>query len=296
MERNTIHRSIQGGGTGSGFQLPRQILRHERVNFTEIARDIISMARTNSPSTTSTEVMKQDIWTAQLENRLFYLRQRRNEMEVHQVHQRIVTSNTSATLLQQPTESFLGTPIQPSTQNLGTLNNSGTLPHFHTGPTMTENALALRPAIQRENKRSNSFSKREVRTSISTRHLRVQVKYIPGIPKTIDSVIEIWRNGTQDSNYKPVRFFETAAMRKSLVLGYTHTSWSKGGQKSAYYRFKDIVFYLHKFCNLSIDVFEEGTGDEWSEAVEWFKDNSKIFESSMSMTSLLQKIRSSSKH
>ena len=85
MERTTIHRAIQGGGTGSGFQVPHQIIRKEESLLPIITRDAIRIAENNEIKYSSnnnsdpSEANRYKVWKQQLVNRLFYLSQKRKE-------------------------------------------------------------------------------------------------------------------------------------------------------------------------------------------------------------------------
>ena len=60
------------------------------------------------------------------------------------------------------------------------------------------------------------------------------------MPKAIETVAEIWRFGSEQSNYEPIRNFRIASFRKKHIDGYNDRGWKKG-QKQLLQRHRSLV-------------------------------------------------------
>ena len=96
------------------------------------------------------------------------------------------------------------------------------------------------------------------------------VKFIPGLPKTIEAVVELWRRGDENLDCQPLRKFTDSEMRKKLVPNYSHQMWTFSGQKSCFLRIKALVERVQEFGPVRMRLLEIGSDDDWEQALQGF--------------------------
>lgn len=263
MERTTIHRPIQGGGQGSGFQVPHQILRKEESLLPIIARDTLFVAEKNRPHQSSTntdpsEVNRYNSWINQLQNRLFYIDQRRKESR----YANTVRNNNNL----YSSEDI----VANLNKNATTTIQSGATALLHASNILSN---SVSPPPSNVNGRSNSYINNNLLHCPQLLHAAssettTTVKFIPPLPKRISHLVKLWRYG--DGTFKPVRLFEKAEGRKDLVSNYTNSLWTKTGQKNAYLRIRKIMQFIHEFCPLTCYFWDEGRDKHWDRGLNNF--------------------------
>lgn len=253
MERTIIHRQIQGGGTGQGFKPPPQLLGAENRRFHEIVRDLLMVSYANRSSDSQKDYPKQEVWVKALKSRIVEI-QKRKKLQI----------------------SFSQELSSPDSRNqqVKTTNNQLIL-------------SSVDRSLQVGNTQRNFML---VSATNEIKDMIVPVKFIPGLPKTINECVLLWRKGTKDDSFKPVRLFEKGSMRKKLVKNYSNSSWVKGGQKSAYHRIKDVISFVHEYAPLTCNIWEEGDDEVWKQTVETFsKENQKHLSSLSVLISHIRK-------
>jgi len=270
MERRGHIRPIQGGGTGTGFQTPRQITRVEPIRFTKMSRDMLSMAYRNISNATTecddgageergdNSHNKMLVWTRELEERLFILRQRKV------TYQRTVGIGQGLGRSIDTPPTTCGLPGTLGLSNSAEVaRNSGDVSEFvNTGDgTQANSIISTEQGTHLRRDGSGAWNRAQHATL---------VKFIPALPKTVEEVVKLWRKGSESDGYSPVRLFEKAEMRKALVRNYTNNLWAKGGQKSSFYRIKDIVVFVSEFGPVTIRIEEEGSEESWNSALRAF--------------------------
>eukprot|EP00171_Calliarthron_tuberculosum_P023716 IDg23716t1 len=91
-------------------------------------------------------------------------------------------------------------------------------------------------------------------------------RYIPGVPKTVEDLIELWRVGRDSCHIRPVHLFDKAEDRKLIISGYKDYIWNKSGQKCAYLRFKRLIKGVLTVAdgeNLIENIFCAGEKQKW---------------------------------
>lgn len=272
MEHNHTYKPIQGGGTGQGFRVPPQVMRYEGKFFIRIAREAICVADRNTPKDRGNQLEKHKVWTRHLQDRFFFLHQRKQERKSYR---QITTEDGEDTVPQLPFS--IRTAEQQNYQSSG----SGICTQSSMGAVKfsllhrTKEAIGINGTVAIEDMHPGE----------------AHVRYIPGLPKTIEEVITLWRRGSTDGMYKPVRLFEKSSTRKDIISNYDPESWFKGGQKSAYFRFKEIVFFAHEMCPVVCNVWEEGLDEHWKSAIVQYNLEMKDCVKPVSMSALVLRIR-----
>ena len=89
---------------------------------------------------------------------------------------------------------------------------------------------------------------------------------IPGLPKTVLEAIGLWRKGSTQLFYRPVRFYALAKDRRRLIPNYSNTAWVQSNQKYKFLRFQKLARAV-ALCNLTIqDISIEVSDEEWEKA------------------------------
>lgn len=103
----------------------------------------------------------------------------------------------------------------------------------------------------------------------------VHVKYIPNLPSSLPEAVHLWRFGSLNGQYHPIRLFRSAEKRKEMISNYSHKLWSSGGQKSAYYRYKDLIEAMEEVAPVlwMMDIWEEGDDDKWNRIICEFQNS-----------------------
>ncbi len=100
-------------------------------------------------------------------------------------------------------------------------------------------------------------------------------KAVPGIPKTVEELVLLWRQGHPEKNVSPLYKFVCVSGRKQIIRGYTTKTWNLRGQNRAFNRLKSPFQIAARDSELSIT--EVGSDFEWKEALrvfhsKWSKD------------------------
>lgn len=261
MEHTASHRAIQGGGSGSGLNVPPQITRDEPVLERKIVQDSINIANQHEALFENRDTPRMSIWMEHLKNRYFVLSQRRRS---YQAGLQIRSSQRTPTSTHTPSsEDRLECPPISNTDG-------------HVDTRLQQHITFNLPVLQ-----ENTVS-----TQSTLPH---HVKYIPGLPRTLPELLKLWRFGSD--TFKPVRLFDKASKRRTLVSNYTNASWARGGQKHAYLRFRDIVLYVHEHAPIVCNVWEEGNDRHWDTAVDNFYAEVGSEFSTKTQSALLKYIR-----
>ena len=111
---------------------------------------------------------------------------------------------------------------------------------------------------------------------------------IPGLPKTVAQAIELWRRGSPELLYRPLRLYATAKERRNLIPRYSNTVWVRSSQKFKYLRFQKLAKAVAA-CNTSIkSVFDEGEDGLWNQALNTF---CRRFEEYTPLTTMLRSLK-----
>lgn len=256
-------RPIQGGGEGAGFNAPRQISQLEPKIALKISTDILlSTGNTNSviaskspdeDSEDEGEICavkddKMEVWKKELEQRLFLLYQRKKEFSG------AVSRNSKSVQLNN---SFENTSAEDG--NVEPLVEK----------TYTDSAITV--ARERDmNLFTESLHKKQ-KTATNVEPSTV-IKFIPGLPKNIETVVELWRRGDKDLNCHPLRFFIDPEMRKKLVPKYSHRLWTLSRQKNSFLRFKALVERVQEFGPVRMRLMIVGIDEDWEKALQGFHE------------------------
>lgn len=77
--------------------------------------------------------------------------------------------------------------------------------------------------------------------------------------------------------FKPLRVFEKAEDRKGLMVNYSTSWWIKIGQENAFYKFKQIVEFLHEYALVVCRLQDSSKQDHWSHALVNFHAHMQDF-------------------
>ncbi len=168
MERTGSVRAIQGGGTGAGFKVPRQVLRFERSQFMNIARPIVAIARSNFAHAKDNQDSLMLIWSKELCERIFLISQRKKEVE-----QKICSCRSASAIFRyvehapNSGSSALDLEVQRGTNPPG--------------------------AVEKEDQVDDGHISRKKRRCPDGQF--TIEKAVPGIPKTVEELVQLWRQG-----------------------------------------------------------------------------------------------------
>lgn len=287
MERGGFSRAIQGGGTGEGFETPVQI-----TNCTpEMNQAIISDISRFSADAVYTEHMYErtdnndaEIWASSMNLRIETLVRRGLQ----------VTSGERNSNARMNISSSLSSKLPNTTQLIRNQDSvpSTLPPASHNTTQLTQNQESVPStnptASHHTSQGATSAASRENSTQEETTVLRQE---IPGLPKSIEEVIEFWRNGDSRNGYKPVRLYEDRKVRALLIPQYVFgTSWRAAGNKQKFERIQFLAQQVSK-CNDNIkDLTQPGSNADWNRAVRIFKEKWGV-DNSTRMTPLIKKIK-----
>lgn len=153
-----------------------------------------------------------------------------------------------------------------------------------------ERSLALRletigaavPAMPAQRNASDSVA---VPSSVPLR------QEIPGLPKSIDVLIELWRNGDPREGFRPVHVYASVSTRRAIIRGYSNKAWVGSGQKRAFQRYQFLALEVAK-CNTQIkDIFAPGSSTEWTTALLEFKSKWSMSHNSIPLSTLERRLR-----
>lgn len=185
MEHNPWPPTDARRGAGLGFHLPYQIQRLEPIVFQDIVQGSARATRNNTPFADDLDCSMHEIWIKHMINRFFLL------------YQQSASGNASSF-------SELRTTLTKEDE-------------LRLNPTSQDAFKAqLREKVRTTSTpfpRRNGLSQGRTSTLIPA--------FITGLPKTTDEVVFLWRYGSRDAMFKPVRLFEDAENRKRLVVSYS---------------------------------------------------------------------------
>lgn len=116
---------------------------------------------------------------------------------------------------------------------------------------------------------------------------------ISGLPKSIEEVIEFWKNVDRKNGFKQVRLYEDPRVRAMLIPQYVFaTSWKAAGNKRKLERIQFLAQQVAK-CNDNInDLTQLGSNVDWNRAIRIFKEKWSVDDSTR-MTLLIKTIKGS---
>lgn len=130
----------------------------------------------------------------------------------------------------------------------------------------SENATGIKSSSLQVVKHSISKSK-------VAKFVDIQVKHIPGLQKTIEKNIELWRKGNTEACLVPLRCFLSVAGRKRLCPEYRDKTWASSGQKDSFRRHRDLAELVGSVPDGTfLNIREEGSDEEWKRAVEKYHE------------------------
>ena len=278
MERTGSSRQVQGGGDGIGFRPPTQMMRTSPESILKISRE--SMVRANLKLDEEKKVMeatgnvdemrkqKMKTWVDVLSSRYFMLR-RRHEL-LRSSSERNMAAGASGILGHSPSTVEADAPFQSSS---------------------TEGAVAL-PQPQSTFEAANTSIRREsipVSTRVADLSQAVQKRWVPGIPKTIEKAVHLWRMGDSLSSQVALRKFSTAEKRKEVIglRVYSDKLWENTGNKRRFLRLKALINLVVEGSSIQ-SVEEEGRDAEWKDAILKFHDKWDVDGKPRSLSSILK--------
>ncbi|KAI0558043.1 hypothetical protein FGB62_241g05 [Gracilaria domingensis] len=256
MERKGPIRPKQGGGTGVGFKMPPKIYLDEPRKFPLILSDIkrfLEHAKSQAELLLieSTECQRRavqnkldhlNVVEESLQWRMFVLSQRKNsDLNWN------TTAISSCTRIQNMSRTQLLKTSMHQRRDMVLSTES-----FY-------NVQGASHVMKTIDKRISSPS-----PNAAVCALRMPItQFIPGLPKQIEEVVQLWRGGDKKRFY-PVYLFDTVLQRKKLIHGYTDCRWRESGQKSAYYKFKKLVTIVSE-AHGDLPIFDVNNRN-WNEA------------------------------
>lgn len=205
MERTGSARAIQGGGNGSGFETPRAILRTEAKSFKQISKQILHqssrkhsemLATHNNGAKMNYEGKLIKIWMNELTERVFVLNQRKRE------------SSGNTRTGEEKRSSDAGEE-QEATRGLVhcnmVLHNQGSCIN-----SCGQRGVALKSISSQE----QAYTERNTTPDTENSNLRLSPKVlssfsriIPGLPKSTEEVVSLWRHGNAVQGVPALRHF-----------------------------------------------------------------------------------------
>lgn len=102
------------------------------------------------------------------------------------------------------------------------------------------------------------------------------VRFIAKWPTTIEDACSLWTGGCDKRGFKPVKCFEKAEDRQKLLRNYSHSMWTKTGQKNLYLRYKTLMrtvaSALHSSEGKQLDIFSEDKEMIWTAGIQAYHD------------------------
>ena len=87
---------------------------------------------------------------------------------------------------------------------------------------------------------------------------------IPYLPKSLDELVNLWREGSEKKGFRPVHQYKTARNRKLIMKNYSDLGWKKSGQKYAYLRFQRVILGIASYNDGLTDIFCRGSDEKWN--------------------------------
>ena len=131
------------------------------------------------------------------------------------------------------------------------------------------------PAQVRHN--PNWMKRKELTTSlppnivpITSQPKRICVRQaVPGLPKTIEEVVLLWRRGDAAKGYKAMHLLHSAkSRRRELGESFDNDWWVGAGQKCAFQRIKKLIALVA--AEGGVPIFKIGCEDGWLEGIRRF--------------------------
>ena len=261
MERSGYVAPLQGGGTGVGFKSPESLIYDEPKIRLSLSQNIMKRALRNvSSSRISPKHESLRVWASSLSRRLFHL---------HAIRKRI----------EQDSEIGRGEAgMNSACQDLN--------PMLERGKHQFQRNLNFNDSVPFDSTDSNATTSWPIRVAEFPKFLgscprsaRKEAiegdsfqQFLPGMPKSVEMLIEYWRLGCSASFEIPVLKFERASFRKNNVPGYTDKKW-RSGQRALFQRLKKVVKIVAA-CAIPpiLDIFDESVSDSrWDSALSAFK-------------------------
>ncbi|KAI0557919.1 hypothetical protein FGB62_251g014 [Gracilaria domingensis] len=254
MERKGPIHPQQGGGTGVGLKIPPQIYIEERQKFPAILSDLkcfmnnaksqaellLDQAHKSQRVRLGQKLQHLEVVEGCLLWRMFVLNQRKSDDIVR-----------TATI----TSSF------QNSRKL--LVDQTTLRESHNRFQETVNINTPRTPA----KPLKEVYKRYVGNRVTQPVTALQIpilQFIPGLPKVIEDVVQLWRKG-DGGRFHPIYLFDTVDQRRKMIHGYSDLRWRQSGQKAAFYKLKKLVIIVAG-AHGDLDVFEVHS-EKWTQAL-----------------------------
>ena len=102
-------------------------------------------------------------------------------------------------------------------------------------------------------------------TSCLAKRVGLDQKIVPGIRRSIESLVHIWRFGDSDFDLPPTRELRDVERRNGLISNYSDSSWRNNGHKDSLFRIMRIMKSLCDEIGMSL-----GSDDDelWNRAIE----------------------------
>lgn len=114
---------------------------------------------------------------------------------------------------------------------------------------------------------------------------------IPGLPKSLDVLIELWRNGNQAEGCRPAHVYASVSTRRAIIRGYSNKTWVGSGQKRAFQMYQFLAAEVAKCNNQIKDIFAPGSSPEWSTALLEFKSRWNMSDNPIPLSTLERRLR-----
>ncbi|PXF39613.1 hypothetical protein BWQ96_10692 [Gracilariopsis chorda] len=260
MERKGPIRPQQGGGTGVGLKIPPQIYLVEPKKFSVITSEMKSLLNATKRQTErhlqlsnplDRKTLRQklqhlEVLEESLLWRMFLLCHRKGNDKLR------ATTVASNDLLCKKVS--VGNAIEPVPRDECTCNK-------HTFA-CERSAMVTKPMKEIDKhlrRKQNMQSNTCFRTPI--------LQFIPGLPKRIEEVVQLWRKGDR-GRFHPIFLFDTAKQRKKMIVGYSDLRWKQSGQKAAFYKYKRLVTLVTQ-AHGGLGIFEVDSSS-WTEALSCY--------------------------
>ena len=290
MERSGYKPHIQGGGSGSGFHPPESMLYDEpRVRNVLVKKIMKRAIRNEARSKKKEEKDKVSLWITALNRRVFLLDAMHKVSSYHSSNSMLRNQNDCSQVLPviSPNSTYAldcgngsGTSEVPSKEDFSSavvpvrssrLNDPSHIKRAESDRFEVRSLQNL-TAPNTDAPDSNSILSRRGSLNDDGHEDYSIFQVIPGMPRTIEEAVSIWRFGCPMSNGIPLKHFTDVDFRKANIYGYTDKKW-RSGQRASLQRLKKLMMILSMSTDPHIpNIFDDDADEElWKSAIESFK-------------------------
>ena len=244
MERTGYVRSIQGGGSGSGFRTPNTLKFDEPRLYRALVKTITKRSsEAASKCRGKSNKQRMNNWKSSLLRRMFLIDSIR--------------------------------PIPKKSKPAMSPVTFGTCPQISSPKSSFQSSTTVNQVLVPAGNKSDG-NERELETTIARHTPIVLHQFVPKMPKTIEELVHYWRFGCPASLGFPVKKFEDPKFRRENISNYTDAIWRKG-HRQLFARYKKLIELVRYSVNPPIHYISDDMNEEemWQNGIENFNSEWK---------------------